>query len=288
MKNILFLTKGQAEDLVAQKIAKQLHSQAEIFFHQPDKEVQITFDLVIVLGDLISIIRAVNTKAPFIYIGVNKSSYSRPYNFIEKGLLQAFARKVFVKDRLTEIELKTHGIRIPAAEYAGNPIMDCLPPDFVRQKSLSPRLITIGFLSKSNYNFDKISRQILKLQNHRDLEIRFISAKEPAKVLAEADLVIGLSPIENEQAAGLGIPVISFYGWDVPLSRRTAEEQKKLLGEANSLIRDDDPIQIAAEVWYLLRKPEKMKIMGRIGTERVGEAGAIPKITDYIIKTLNP
>jgi uncharacterized protein (TIGR03492 family) len=103
-----------------------------------------------------------------------------------------------------------------------------------------------------------------------------------SEVLAQSDLIIGLSGTGNEQAAGSGIPVVSFYGRGSQYNQRFADAQKQLLGDALSLVRDPDPLSVAAEVWNLLRHPDRMAYMGKTGKERMGEPGAVEKIAGYI------
>lgn len=305
LRNPLFL----AQDIYAGLIGNTLE-QIRIL-----RELQENFELAVVIGDIVPILGALMVKAPFIFVGVNKSSYYQRfgYNYTpwEKLLLQRYALKVFVRDEITERELKSHGIKVLSAEYIGNPLMDCISeniriPDYQREKirrsedQKNRNLIVIGFLpgtredAKLNLeDFEKVTEEIIKMKD-LDAELKFVTAtnlkdipeymenKPFAEVLAESDLIIGLSGTGNEQAAGFGVPVISFYGRGAQYNERFAEAQKQLLGDALSLVRDRDPISVAAEVWYLLRNRTKMKQMSKIGKERMGSPGAIGKIVEYI------
>jgi hypothetical protein len=267
------------------------------------RELKGCFDLTVAIGDIIPLIGALIVKGPLVFVGVNKSNYYQQfaYNYTpwEKIILQRHAQKVFVRDKLTEQVLTTRGIKIPAAKYVGNPLMDCFEKYPAKEKDqLSPKVI--GFLpgtrddAKLNIeDFETVCEEIIKIKKP-DIKLEFIIAtrlkavpeymeiKPFGQVLAEADLVIGLSGTGNEQAAGSGIPVISFYGRGSQYNQSFAEAQKQLLADSLFLVRDNDPISVAAEVWQLLRDPEKMKLMGKIGKERMGQSGAVEKIAEHI------
>ncbi len=129
------------------------------------------FDLVVAIGDIVPIIGALMVKAPFIFVGVNKSSYYKWFGFNytpwEKLLLQKHALKVFVRDKATERSLKSYGVKIPSAEYAGNPLMDCIGkiPTKVGEG------VRIGFLPGTRadaylnlQDFRKVAKEIMLLK----------------------------------------------------------------------------------------------------------------------------
>ncbi len=263
------------------------------------------FDLVVGIGDIIPIIGASMIKAPFVFLGVNKTSYYKwfGYNYTpwEKFMLQK-ALKVFVRDKYTEKDLRGWGIKIPSAEYAGNPLMDCM--EKITRHSPSP-VVTIGFLPGTRADvklnmedFNKIAEEIAKT-NRGEYKLMFSAATDYknastliqkrsfAQVLTEADIIIGLAGTGNEQAAGLGIPVISFYGRGSQYDKKFAEAQKQLLGRALLLIREKSPIiAAAAAAWDLVRNPEERELMAKVGKERMGEPGALDKIADFILQYL--
>ncbi|MBU0672654.1 MAG: hypothetical protein KJ732_06475 [Candidatus Margulisbacteria bacterium] len=261
------------------------------------------FDLTVAIGDLVPIIGALVAKAPFIFVGVNKSFYYKRFGYSytpwEKLLLQRYALKVFVRDKVTEINLQTRGLKIKSAAYVGNPLMDCFK-NLRSQKTSDPSTRVMGLLpgtrDDANLNiadFQEIIGEIIKLKN-TDFGLKFLTATTLknvpeymdkvsfAEVLAQADLIIGLSGTGNEQAAGAGVPIVSFYGRGSQYNRRFAEAQKELLGNALHLVRDSEPISIAAEVWHLLRHPDKLRLMAQAGQERMGKPGAIEAISNWI------
>jgi hypothetical protein len=294
LRNLLFL----ARDIYAGLIGNTLEQLGLL------KELQGQFDLTVAIGDIVPIIGALRAKAPFIFVGVNKSSYYKwfGYNYTpwEKILLQRYALKVFVRDKTTEESLKSRGIKIRSAEYVGNPLMDCFEKIRIPHSAFR-NIKTIGFLPGTREDarlnmedFEKVAEEIIRTKDP-DTKLEFITATDLkdipeymenrpfAAVLAKSDLIIGLSGTGNEQAAGSGIPVISFYGRGSQYNKRFAQAQKQLLGEALSLVRDSDPLPVAGEVWQLLRNPEKMEEMRKVGKERMGKGGAAERIADFIL-----
>ena len=334
MKKILFITNGHAEDLVADQIIKQLPASeyktdklslvdtklpsggfsfrnfkyliqdiAAGLFGNTIKHLKFLkkhkgkYNLVIAIGDIVPIIAALNTKCPFIFVGVNKSSYYKSfgssYTPWEKLLLKRYAKKVYVRDKATAHELKF-------AEYVGNPLMD-LSGEMTNDPPKADKTI-IGFLpgtrkdAKVNLeDFDKIAEEIVKMKEP-EIELKFVTATTEKDVpafienlsfdslLSQADLVIGLSGTGNEQVAGAGIPVISFYGRGAQYNKGFAKAQKQLLGKALSLIKDNDPILVAAEVWELIRHPYKREVMSKVGQERMGEKALVKRLPSSSLK----
>ncbi|MBN2058692.1 MAG: hypothetical protein JW782_07835 [Candidatus Saganbacteria bacterium] len=267
------------------------------------KEQRGKIDLTIATGDIVPIIGALVAKAPFVFVGVNKSAYYKSFgsNYTpwERIMLHHYCRKVFVRDKVTENELKRKPPRVPQAEYVGNPLMDCFRN--LPKQPRDPSTRTIGFLPGTRddavlnlVDFQKVIEEILKIKNNDDQGLRFLTAAKTGKVpeyfenlpfaevLARSEVIIGLSGTGNEQAAGAGVPLISFYGRGSQYNKRFALAQKQLLGKALYLIKDHSPITVAAEVWHLLRNPDKLKRMADAGQERMGSSGAVEKIVEYL------
>jgi uncharacterized protein (TIGR03492 family) len=160
--------------------------------------------------------------------------------------------------------------------------------------------VTIGFLPgtradarKNLEDFAKVAEQV-KRQKPLPVEVNFIVAAKEENVpavltkvsfddlLARSSLVVGLSGTGNEQAAGCGLPLVSFYGRGSQYNARFAEAQKELLGEALILVRSRFPALIAAAIWQVLGDPDKIKQMGEIGRQRMGQGGAAVRIAAYL------
>jgi len=80
-------------------------------------------------------------------------------------------------------------------------------------------------------------------------------------VLLAADLVIGLAGTANEQAAGLGKPVVVFPGPGIQFNPRFLKAQKRLLGDAVA-VAPPDPAAVAAEAAAILADDARRQRMG--------------------------
>jgi uncharacterized protein (TIGR03492 family) len=100
-----------------------------------------------------------------------------------------------------------------------------------------------------------------------------------------ADVVVGLAGTANEQAAGLGRPVITFVGPGAQVSPQFVALQQRLLGDALVVARG---WQDAAEVvMRLLGDPAERAARGQAGRERMGEPGGVPRIAQAILELVN-
>lgn len=100
-------------------------------------------------------------------------------------------------------------------------------------------------------------------------------------VLATADVVVGLAGTANEQAAGLGKPVVAFPGPGVQFGPRFMRAQKLLLGDALA-VAPPTPEAVAAEVRDILTNPTRRERMAAAGRERMGPPGAADRMAAAI------
>lgn len=112
----------------------------------------------------------------------------------------------------------------------------------------------------------------------------FVVRDALSAALRAAEIVLGQAGTGNEQAAGLGKPVLAAaepgespqsVGW-------YRMRQQKLLGEALLVMPADDD-EFARAVVRLLADPEKMAAMGAAGRSRMGGAGASLAVADAAI-----
>ena len=101
-------------------------------------------------------------------------------------------------------------------------------------------------------------------------------------VVRPAQLVIGQAGTGNEQAVGMGKPVVSFdsdgkqpMGW-------YRARQKGLLGDALSVVDRAGPA-LADEVCAILEDPSRYARMQAAGYDRMGPPGASGRIAEYIV-----
>lgn len=117
-----------------------------------------------------------------------------------------------------------------------------------------------------------------------------------ADILNASDLVLGMAGTANEQAVGLGKPVITIPGNGPAFTYRFAEAQLRLLGSSIQLIgtkpADDLILQQAAETAIkTLNNSEYLKSCLKNGEERMGKPGGSFKIAQFVrnqVSSRNP
>ncbi len=100
-------------------------------------------------------------------------------------------------------------------------------------------------------------------------------------VLARCQLVLGQAGTANEQAAGMGLPVVA-YG---PGGERGMSwyrfRQKGLLGEALEVV-EENPDRVVESLARLLSDPAERQRRGDIGRERMGPPGGAARMAAWI------
>lgn len=104
--------------------------------------------------------------------------------------------------------------------------------------------------------------------------------------LHHARVVLGTAGTANEQAAGLGIPVVSFPTYGPQFTELFATAQKRLLGDAVFLVQAD-PIQLAQMVRQVSNDKMLRSAAARAGDEHIGKSGAAKKIARDIFTSLH-
>ena len=248
------------------------------------------YDLTVSIGDFVPLFASYIIGAPFIFIGVNKTdyyhTYGYSYTFVEKILLKK-AAIVFTRDQLTADNLKKSNI---FAKYAGNPLMDCIGESALKDAGK----YAVGFLPGTRkedipLNIEDFEIIAKKLKTFNPNFVFSIATEEKAPkefvkktfadVLYNSQIIVGLSGTGNEQAAGLGKPVVVFYGRGSQYNKRFANAQKELLGEALSLTEKS---KTAGEIWSILNDHSRYNLMSKFGEERMGKPGAIKEICKEI------
>jgi len=143
-------------------------------------------------------------------------------------------------------------------------------------------------------NIDKRIRFILSFPPNLDRkklskiksQVKIKISQDFKKVLKTSRIIIGLSGTGNEQAVGLGIPVIAFPGRGAQFNSRFAHGQKELLGNA-LLLLPRNPETIAKEAVDLMKNGKRIASMGRIGRKRMGGCGATKRIANIISGIIN-
>ena len=87
-------------------------------------------------------------------------------------------------------------------------------------------------------------------------------------------MVLGLAGTANQQAAGLGKPIIS-------VDEKGKRVQKKLLGGAEILV-PYDPEALKEALYKVLKDKRLYERMSREGRKRMGRRGALERLVSYI------
>jgi uncharacterized protein (TIGR03492 family) len=101
-------------------------------------------------------------------------------------------------------------------------------------------------------------------------------------VLRAADAVLGQAGTGNEQAAGLGKPVIAAAERPESLERVGwyRMRQQRLLGDALLVLPGDDDEAFASAVVRLIDDPVRIEKMAQAGRTRMGGTGAASAVAD--------
>ena len=274
------------------------------------------FDHAFVVGDVFLLIHAYfGLGRKSVFLALAKSDYMNPHSAIEEWLIRRFASRVLTRDVYTADRLRAKGID---ARFLGNPIMDGIGEPGP-EKTSNPPIIGLlpGSRNEAAYNF----RRILTVLDGVPEPAQYLCAMAPAldvekmaepvrqdgwaleaggclrkggkvvrmgtdlfeTVLHDSTLVIGMAGTANEQAAGMGRPVISFVGAGAQTTPARMIDQERLLGGAAAYI-SDFPEGVSREISWLLAHPEARDQRGAIGCERMGPPGGAKKIAEFLFE----
>jgi uncharacterized protein (TIGR03492 family) len=238
-----------------------------------------------------------------VFIATAKSNYHVPHTRLERAVLRRVPRVVITRDEVTCAALTAD--RIPA-RFFGNVLMDGFGPRSAPQSDVPGVLLLPGSRAEAAANLTRM----LEVAAHVELPARWTCAVSPAlsgqalaaageragwrldgtrlvnrshsveliegafeRLLAEADVVLGVAGTANEQAAGLGCPVVSFPGVGVQAGAQRLREQAQLLGDAAAFVEHGVPA-VARELSRLLTDPAERRRRGEAGRLRMGPPGA--------------
>jgi len=129
------------------------------------------------------------------------------------------------------------------------------------------------------------SSLIADLVSHQGLIIKIIRGKF-GDLVSHSQVIIGLSGMGNEQAVGLGKPVVSFPGRGPQVTEKFLRIQRTLLGGAIYIV-DRNGEAVADEVCSLLLKsPRQLREIVKMGKERMGGFGAAERVAKLIKKEI--
>ena len=105
-------------------------------------------------------------------------------------------------------------------------------------------------------------------------------------VLDKSDIFIGLAGTANEQAVGMGKPLVTFVGDGPQFNEKFVKAQKRLLGDSISVV-EPIPEKVATELLVILHDDSRYQAMGDVGKERMGPPGGIDRMTNLMLEHMN-
>ena len=106
-----------------------------------------------------------------------------------------------------------------------------------------------------------------------------------AALLHRAAIALGTAGTGNEQAVGLGVPVVGFATRGPQFTHSFAQAQRRLLG-AGLRLESPDPVRLAAMVRLGLTDPAWRSATRAAGLERMGTAGAARRVVQLLLEDL--
>jgi uncharacterized protein (TIGR03492 family) len=274
--------------------------------------------LVVAVGDVYCLWMASHTPAQIIFVATAKSEYNERHSAFEYMLMRRHAAVVFTRDDATAQALAKRGVR---ARYEGNPLMDAIPQDG-SPLSLPSGAPVIALLPGSRADALRNVAELLKVcrrisaseagvfvcampfnlrlgevastaeragwevegESLLSGDARVVMTREFGGALRAATVAVGLAGTANEQAAGLGMPVVTFpVKGAVQVTPRFLQLQKRLLGDA--LVSAPNWEDAAEEVVQLLRDPDERARRAEIGRQRMGHTGAVESVVREILSS---
>ena len=100
-------------------------------------------------------------------------------------------------------------------------------------------------------------------------------------IIKHSQVLLGLSGTGNEQAAGLGKPVVTFWSPERQVRPAFMKHQKSLLGDS-LIIVSSEPEIISKKLLDILNDPVMREKYGNEGVKMMGGRGGISKIVDSL------
>ncbi len=168
----------------------------------------------------------------------------------------------------------SHADAAPNFEYILSQLQGCLelPIDWLLLKA--PQLEQ-NLLEKSLIHWQAGPKYWLKQSNR----LAFVDSSNFQSLLQKVDCVLGFAGTANEQAVGMGVPVVSFalpgaqqYTWAF------GEAQQRLLGAGLSYLGEAHPQLVAYQIQRILRNPEYRQAAQTISQQRFGTKGGVDRM----------
>jgi len=283
-------------------------------YYRQLRRLRSRIDFPVVVGDLALLMIAYYAlrKKP-VFVDLAKSSYKGPHLRMEESILRKLPCKVITRDQCTSDYLRSRRVD---AIFLGNPMMDGLIPKGIElgnepivgilpgsraeaYENLRKILLVIERTSQDasfacalpgSLSLDRIASMVradgwaldggMLRKDSRSVSMVYDGFPD---VIARSQVIIGLAGSANEQAVGMGTPVISFAGTGAQTTAKRMEGQQRLLGESVKFVRNA-PDGVVDELSCLLSDPEECARRGRIGIQRMGPPGGSEAIARFLIE----
>lgn len=262
-------------------------------------------------------------KLPFAFFPTAKSDYIRPHLRIEVSWMRRWPRVVFPRDAKTAEGLRAAGVEavyvgnlmMDALAPSGRPLPGAGPLIAVLPGSRAEAYRNARLLLGAVLRLPSEYRYAMALASEldpaevagvaRDIGWEWQPAVEGADgllgalqadersvqiykgrfadILHTATLVLGMAGTANEQAVGLGRPVVTCPGEGPQFTPMFVAAQKRLLGDA-LLVTETSPAALAAGVREVLSDRDLYERMARAGRERMGEPGGAERAARHCLE----
>ena len=280
-------------------------------------------DLAAVFGDVYCLWMARASGAPTVFLAGPKSEHIAPHGRLERWLMRRLACDVLARDQLTASTLTRQGIpasyvgfwMMDAMTFSdetfglpeGRPVVTVLagskpgafqnlalllkataaaaaavpPPAPAALVAWSPDLPLAGLRETVTASGGRWADEWRF--RFRAVEATVATHHFP-DALRRATVVVGMAGGANEQAAGLGKPVVAFPGAGAQFTPRFLVEQQRLLGDA--LVATSGWEDAGRALARLLLDRDERERRGRAGMERLGGTGAAAAIAQRLLARL--
>ncbi|HPZ08144.1 MAG TPA: lipid-A-disaccharide synthase-related protein [Candidatus Eremiobacteraeota bacterium] len=160
-----------------------------------------------------------------------------------------------------------------------------LSPETVFLMALSPvvpRETFLKFTAGEGWINSEEKKDFSTLKNKEGTEIK-LSQNSFGWIIKRANVVLGLGGTANEQASGMGKPVVTFWSPERQVRKAFIKHQKKLLGNSLIIVPAETEI-IAKKLMDLIKNPSLAEESGEKGPSLMGKKGGVTAIADYIVK----
>ncbi len=262
------------------------------------------FDLAVAVGDVYCLWMARLAAPRAALVATADSVRAGAFNPPSRRALRRHASRIFARDPDTAAALVAMGL---PAVWLGNVMMDLVQPAG-ETFGLAPEVPVVTLLPGSRREAPENAALLAQAATaiaDRIPDVRFLMALAPAVSLAairertgtpgarlrlttdfadtvaRATVVIGMAGTANEQAAGLGKPVVAFPGPGTQFGPEFLRAQHLLLGDA--VVPARDWRDAADAVVRLLRDSDERDRRGAIGRERMGPPGGAQRIAEALL-----